>query len=173
MAHEGLSRAAPATGVLLRAYLAARYRVHLGHGEWLALVVGRPAPAELARTFPAASGSPLTLVTGWNPQSRPQPAASNLAADAALRAELDALHRPVLRTTSGDVDGHWEEPGWLVAGLDTATADRLARRYGQAGLLHWRPGDPVRLRMYRTPPSGAAADADARWVDWVLETPAR
>ena len=44
-----------------------------------------------------------------------------------------------------------------------ATADALARRHDQAGILHWPRGAPVRLRMYRErPPRNRTG-----WVDWV------
>ena len=167
MAENSIPGAAPATDILLQAYLAARYRVRLDDGHWLALAIGRPAPAELVRTLSLGSVSRLTLVTAWNPQSLVQPAAANAVADATLRAELDALGRPIRRARATGADGGWEEPGWLVEGLDAAGADALARRYGQAGLLHWDARDPVRLRMYRTRPLEGTGDVDARWVDWI------
>ncbi len=148
---------------LLEAYLAAVYRVDVG-GTWLALWVGQPAPAALDAARPVCPGNEAawTLVTAWNPQSRPQDPAANAAADAALRAELDARGLARLRAIGGSPDGCWEEQGWLVAGLDAAAADALARRHDQAGLLHWRAGEPVRLRMYRPRPAHAPP-----CVDWL------
>ena len=165
MAQNSIPRAAPATAApttaaLLAAYLAAHYRVRLGDGRWLALDIGRPAPAELERALPGAT---FTLVSACNPQSVVQAPVANEAADAALRSELDALGLATLRTVASDADGRWKEPGWLVAGLETAAADGLARRYDQAGILHWRQGEAVRLRIHRPRPAGTAR----RWVDWI------
>lgn len=151
------------TLALLEAYLAAVYRVDVG-GTWLALRVGQPAPAALDAALPTCSGNGAawTLVTAWNPQSRPQDAAANAAADAGLCAELDARGLARLRAIGGSPDGRWEEHGWLVAGLDAVGADALARRHDQAGILHWPTGEPVRLRMYRPPPPHATP-----CVDWL------
>lgn len=151
--------AAPDAAALLAAYLRARYRVALAPGRWLELHVGRPPPEPLARWQPRA---PLTLVTAWNPRSQPRTEAENARADAALRADLAAAGWPVLPAENSDREGRWREPGWLVAGPSAAQADALARRYGQAGVLHAAPGQPVRLRMYLPRPAGPAVDA----VDW-------
>lgn len=188
MAQNSIPRRVPATARLLTAYLGAHYRVYLDDRAWLALEIGQPAPATLAQSLPA---TPCTLVTAWNPQSVARSREANDAADAALHAELDGLGVPVLRALAGQAhdDGvvpafgragprrdaseprsgqDWSEPGWLVGGLDTAATDALARRYGQAGILHWRQGEPVRLRMYRPPPAGHDRHP---WVDWVPAPP--
>ncbi len=94
--------------------------------------------------------------------------AANAAADATLRWELEALGLVRRRSVASDADARWEEPGWLVAGLDAAAADALARRHGQAAILHWRQGEPVRLRMYRARPEG---HGEHRWVDWMDAPP--
>ncbi|GAB3516385.1 DUF3293 domain-containing protein [Pseudoxanthomonas daejeonensis] len=167
MAENSIPGAAPATDTLLHAYLAARYRVRLDDGHWLAVAIGRHIPAELVQALSPGSASRLTLITAWNPQSLVRSASANAAADAALRAELDALGRPTLRAAAADADGGWEERGWLVEGLDAATADVLARRYDQAGLLHWDAREPVRLRMYRARPMPGGTLGDIRWVDWM------
>ncbi|MBO9717102.1 MAG: DUF3293 domain-containing protein [Pseudoxanthomonas sp.] len=162
---------------LLAAYLGAHYRAWLDDGAWVVLEIGQPAPAELERALPA---SRFTLVTAWNPQSVLRTQEANDAADAALRAELDRLGVPRLRALAGSGEGSgqvsrghvrpepggvedWSEPGWLVGGLDDAAADALARRYHQAGILHWRQGEAVRLRIHRPRPAGTAH----RWVDWI------
>jgi hypothetical protein len=147
------------TAGLLKAYLDARYEVELAAGRVL-LHVGQPAPA-LERALPAPC---YALLTAWNPQSEPREDEANRAADADLQAELTALALTRLRAHGGDGVGHWHEPGWLVAGLEAAQADHLARRYGQAGILHWRHGEPVRLRMYGPRPPGDLPPH----VDWPL-----
>ncbi len=143
---------------LLDAYLAARYRID-PDGACLALRVGTPAPAALASVLPAAS---YTLVTAWNPRSLPREQADNHAADAALHTGLLAHGMQCLRTCACDGNGRWREPGWLVAGLHAPGADALARRLGQAAILHWQAGAPVRLRMYMPRPPGIVHPC----VDW-------
>lgn len=146
------------TGPLLQAYLDAHYGITLADGTRTVLHVGCHAAA-LERSMPASG---YTLLTAWNPQSRPVDDDANRAADAALQADLAALALPRLRTCASDAGGGWREEGWLVAGLDAGQADRLARRYRQAGILHWRHGEAVRLRMYLPRPPGAVP----AHVDW-------
>jgi hypothetical protein len=180
--HAAPAATAPDTMTLLAAYLGAHYRVWLDDGAWVVLEIGQPAPAELAQSLPARW---FTMVTAWNPQSVMRTQDANDAADAALRAELDRLGLPRLRALAGSGEGSgqvfpgqvsrghvrsepggledWSEPGWLVGGLDAAAADALAGRYDQTGILHWRQGEAVRLRIHRPRPAGTAH----RWVDWI------
>ena len=140
---------------LFDAYLRARYAVHAG-GRWRALRIGAAPPPSLLRTLPGLAR--FGVITACNPGSAPWDAQRNAAADRRLRAALDALAAAApLRTRACAPDGGWQEPGWLVPGLDTATLDRLARRFGQLGTLHWAAGGKVRLRMDAAPPPGAAA----------------
>ena len=145
------------TGPLLQAYMSARYEIELDGGR-LRLRIGEPAPA-LERAWPGAC---YALLTAFNPGSRRLPDAANRAADAALRTDLAAAGLRCLRSHSSDGKGRWVEPGWLVAGLDAEAADRLARRYGQAAILHWKAGEAVRLRMYLPRSPGI----EPPYVDW-------
>ncbi|HET6396868.1 MAG TPA: DUF3293 domain-containing protein [Pseudoxanthomonas sp.] len=158
MAENGIPEPAPATRALLSAYLQAAYVARLD-GTWLPLRIGQPAPAALERALP---GGWRTLVTAWNPRSVPRDEARNRRADLRLQADLDALQAPRLPACGGDASGHWREEGWLAAGLGPAQADALARRHGQAAILHWRAGEAVRLRMYLPRP----AEGDLGFVDW-------
>lgn len=160
MAKNSIPAVVPPTGPLLLTYLAAAYRVLLAEGL-VPLTIGQPAPTALAQALPARD---WTLVTAWNPQSVPCDDATNALADSAMVAELEALAARRLRASASDAQGQWHEDGWLVADLGADAADDLARRYGQAGILHWRQDQPVRLRMYRVPADG---DHAQRWVDWV------
>ena len=162
MAQDGTPQLDTAT--LLEAYLAAVYRTRVA-GAWLPLRIGEPAFALDDVAMAAAPGAiaTWTLVTAWNPQSRVQDERANAAADAALHAGLQACGLRAWRAVGGSADGQWEEHGWLVAGLDAASADALARRHDQAGVLHWQRAAAVRLRMYRERPPGNRA----AWVDWV------
>lgn len=156
------------SAALLAAYAAARYEVHAPGGV-LCLKPGVPAPPALARTLPA---SIWTLLTAWNPGSRPCPEADNRHADVSLQRQLDELGLRRLPAVNSDASGAWREPGWLVADLAPPAADGLARRYGQAGILHWPAGSPVRLRMYLPTPVLAAGRAAPGWADWAAP-PAR
>ena len=59
----------------------------------------------------------------------------------------------------------WRELGWLVAGLEPHMLDALAHEFGQAGVLHWEPGHPVRLKMYLRRPSDAPPVPHIDWVE--------
>ena len=60
--------------------------------------------------------------------------------------------------------GAWREPGWLLADLDAALGDALAREFGQAGVLAWRRGEPVRLRMLLGRPAQAEPADHTDWA---------
>ncbi len=152
------------SATLLAAYAAARYEVHAPGGV-LRLEPGVPAPPALARALPAST---WTLLTAWNPGSRPCPEVDNRHADARLQRQLDGLGLRRLPAVNSDASGAWREPGWLVADLGTPAADALARCYGQAGILHWPAASPVRLRMYLPGPATATGGAAPGWVDWVV-----
>jgi hypothetical protein len=143
---------------LAAAYRAARYLADTPMGAH-AVAVGEPAPA-LEAGIDAAS---FAFITAWNPASRPCGDGENRAADARLAIEVDArgIRRWPMRACARD--GGWAEPGWLLAGIDPATLDGLARRFGQAGVLFWRRGEPVRLRMLLPGPAGARCDS----TDWL------
>jgi len=161
MAHKHIPATVDAARELLEAYLAARYEVRGPDGTFL-LRPGQMAPARLAEVLP---GGCWTVITAWNPGSQVCTGAENRHADAALQSELDGLGLRRLPTLASDADGNWPEPGWLVANLPATGADALARRFGQAAVLHWRAGEPVGLRMYLTPPDGVADPGGP--VEWI------
>ena len=143
---------------LATAYAAAEYVVVLD-GDALALRVGQPA-IDLEAYAPA---SRYAFITAWNPASQPRSEGANEAADAPLVAQLDALRATRHAAWAQDPDGRWREPGWLVADLDVGAVLRLAQEFGQAGVLDWAAGEPVRLRML-TPPPGGNAVAHTDWT---------
>lgn len=150
---------------LATAYATARYAVRLD-GDILPLRVGLPA-GDLEAYWPAGR---YAFITAWNPASEPHSDGANHTADALLVGQLDALGAKRQAAWAEGPDGEWREPGWLLADLDDATTDRLAREFGQAGVLAWRRGEPVRLRMLIERPSGTnCAGPSAVFTDWVVD----
>jgi hypothetical protein len=149
---------------LASAYAAADYAVALD-GDTLPLRVGKPA-ADLEAYWPAER---YVFITAWNPASEPHSDSANVSADALLVAQLDAAGTARHAAWAEDRNGAWREPGWLLADIDDTTADLLAREFGQAAVLAWRRGEPVRLRMLLgTPCNACTVDADtAAFTDWV------
>jgi hypothetical protein len=143
---------------LASAYRAARYVAATPAGA-LAVAVGAPAPALEA----AIEADSFAFITAWNPASRPRDEDANRNADLALVAQLGMLESRRWPMRASAPDGDWGEPGWLLAGIDPESLDRLARAFGQAGTLFWRRGEPVRLRMALPKPPGARCDA----TDWL------
>ncbi len=150
---------------LARAYGVADYSVKLD-GDTLPLRVGEPA-TDLEAYWPAQR---YIFITAWNPASRPHSESTNRNADASLVAQIDAMGVPRQAACAQGGSGGWSEPGWLVADLELASAERLAREFGQAAILAWQRGEPVRLRMLmQRPRSGPdlSAQRAAEYTDWV------
>ena len=150
-----------AAGLAL-AYAKADYAVRLD-GDSLPLRVGEPAP-DLEAYWPAQR---YAFITAWNPASQPRPDEANAQADALLVALLDEAGAPRLPAWAAADDGAWREPGWLVADLDTGALDRLAVEFGQAGVLAWDRGAPVRLRMLLPRPAAPASPGPDAHTDWL------
>ena len=145
---------------LAAAYAAADYCVLLD-GETLPLRVGEPA----TRPGGLLAGRSATLfITAWNPASEPRSDTANETADALLVGRLDAAGAARHPAWAEDPHGDWREPGWLLADLDADHCLRLAQEFGQAGVLMWQRGQPVRLRMMLARPAHAAASACIDWV---------
>ncbi|WP_052101180.1 DUF3293 domain-containing protein [Novilysobacter arseniciresistens] len=147
---------------LADAYAAADYRVSLD-GDALRLRVGGPA-GDLEAYWPADR---YVFLTAWNPASEPHSEAANTSADALLVAQLDADGIARQPAWAAAPDGGWREPGWLLADVDDHQADRLAREFGQAAVLCWARGEPVRLRMLVERPDPFHPGGPlARYTDW-------
>jgi len=144
------------------AYASAVYSVALD-GDTVPLRVGQPA-ADLEAYWPARS---YAFLTAWNPASQPHSDEANRTADGLLVAELDAAGIARLAACAQSPDGQWREPGWLLADAQDPLVERLAQAFGQAGVLSWPCGTPVRLRMLTGCPQPAGlAEPVARHIDW-------
>ncbi|QSX78097.1 DUF3293 domain-containing protein [Agrilutibacter solisilvae] len=146
---------------LAAAYAGAEYAVVMD-GDALPLRVGRPA-SDLEAYLPARS---YALITAWNPASIPHSDAANESANAALVARLDAAGIARQPAQGYSSDGQWREPGWLLFDVGEMGLDLLAREFGQAGVLAWSHGQPVRLRMQLSRPERAD---ELSCVDWALD----
>jgi len=144
---------------LATAYALAEYAVVLD-GDALRLTVGERAH-DLEAYWPAQR---YGFITAWNPRSVPQSDTANETANAALVARLDALGVSRQLAHAFDKDGQWREAGWLVADVEPSLLDLLAREFGQAGVLAWAFGEPVRLRMLMPRPVSVEL-ADVEWVE--------
>lgn len=147
---------------LAHAYATAAYAVAMD-GDALALRVGEPA-GDLEAYWPAQR---YAFITAWNPASQPRPDEANAQADAMLVALLDEAGAPRLAAWAAAADGAWREPGWLVADLDPGALDRLAVEFGQAGVLAWERGAPVRLRMLLARPVPGPTPGSGAHTDWL------
>ncbi len=144
---------------LATTYAAADYVVAID-GDTLPLRVGQHA-SDLEAYWPA---SRYAFLTAWNPASEPRSDTANNAADALLVAQLDAAGASRHAAWAQDPVGDWREPGWLLADLDEAELIRLAQEFGQAGVLAWQAGEPVRLLMLMPRPPRAAPAVHTGWL---------
>jgi hypothetical protein len=145
---------------LADAYAQAEYAVVLD-GDALPIHVGEPA-RDMEAYWPA---SRYGFITAWNPASVPHSDTTNEAANAALVARFEALGAPRLPAYAFDKEGHWREEGWLVGDIGEALLDLIAREFGQAGVLAWTFGEPVRLRMQMARPGSAMPRGCIDWAD--------
>jgi hypothetical protein len=144
---------------LASAFVAAQYRVP-ALGAIGRLHVGSAATV-LEAVLPAQR---YAFITAWDSDSSPDPAIENDRADGELVAELERLRVTHLRACAQDAQGGHHEDGWLVCDLPLDALDGLARRFAQDGVLAWKAGEPVRLRLYHAAPDAAAARMP--FVDW-------
>lgn len=153
---------------LVAAYKDAQYAA-IVDGDALRLPIGRHA-VDLEAYWPARR---YGFITAWNPASIPQTEAANAAAHSELTARLDLLGIARLPAQAQDHEGMWAEVGWLVADMEPPELDRVGREFGQAAVLAWSAGEPVRLRMLVPRPLQARDDACVDWAPEPVERPSR
>lgn len=147
------------TAELAAAYACAHYFVTIGHREWL-FGVGQLA-SDIERQLGAAT---YTFITAWNPAPEAASVADNMEADLRLQARLKQSGHVHHSSLGSNAQGGAVEYGWLVLDMTTDASDALAREFGQAGLLFWHHGEPVRLRMLWPRPVGIADDPCTDWA---------
>lgn len=125
---------------MIGAYLATEYQIWSKRP--FVLRIGQQSD-ELAALYQEYAVSTAAVLTAWNPRSELRPNAENEIAQAELISEIDRL---ALRQWSGhgaDPTGEWPpEQSSLVLGLDLGTAQLLAYRFGQNGIV-WAGEDTV------------------------------
>jgi hypothetical protein len=90
-----------------------------------------PLPADWPEDF--------AIITAYDPDGLPTTAEQNLAADAALEADLWAAGYRLHRITGGSADGVHLEPGWGVP-IGLPGAVEFGRRYRQLAVFAVRAG---------------------------------
>lgn len=148
---------------LVALYRESRYDVELPQGGIATLRVGAPAPAAVQSWI--GEEAVAFYMTACNPSSMSLTKQENDARLDTLRAELRARNGRWLEGAGHMPGESWREPSLLVAGIDAAEADALARRHGQNGILVVTPGAPATLRLYRPDWRAIAGDgADLEWA---------
>lgn len=142
---------------LAEAYRLAAYFVDL-EGDAIEIAVGHRA-----NRLEAHLPGPATFayISACNPGSELRPEAENRRADGELRAEIERQGLLRWPMHSSSPDGEWWEAGWLVGDAPATLLDGWARRFRQSGILLWRRGEAVRLRMY-----GRAGSPHSQ-IDWI------
>jgi hypothetical protein len=147
---------------LIALYRESHYDVELPRGKVATLHVGESAPIALKHWI--GDDAVAFYLTACNPRSTSLPKEENDARLAALRAELKASGCRWLEG-AGYIPGEaWREECVLVAGIDTAGADDIARRYDQNSILVVPVNAAVTLRVYRA--DWRAVAGESVDVDW-------
>jgi hypothetical protein len=125
---------------LLDAYRKTQYRVM--KGEPFTLLVGTRSK-ELAELLARTGCASAAFITAWNPFSEPAALEANVAALAALKADLEGAGCMMLAGLGEDpektVSG---EPSFLAVGLSLEAAKALGAKYRQNAIV-WADADAV------------------------------
>jgi hypothetical protein len=89
--------------------------------------------------LPADWPADFAIITAYDPDGLSTTAEQNLAADAALEADLRAAGYRLHRITGGSADGVHLEPGWGVP-IGLPGAVEFGRRYRQLAVFAVRAG---------------------------------
>jgi len=88
-----------------------------------------------ARAAAGRFGSPLHVITAWNPIAEERPRAVNSAANLELSALLAEQTGEVISTVGSSPSGDWREPGFAVAGLGHRLIRGIGRDFGQLAIF--------------------------------------
>jgi hypothetical protein len=118
-----------ATAELWEAFAGAVVRISLPDGDHRI----EPRPPGNAGNHPF--GSPIHIITAYNPRGIEADVAANEARHAALAEALGS--REAFATVGSATDGSMAEPGLAVVGLELDEAVALGRRFGQVAIYRW------------------------------------
>ena len=90
-------------------------------------------------SLPADWPADFAIITAYDPEGRAASPADNVAADARLKAELQAAGCRLHRLTGGSADGVHLEPGWGVP-IGLPGAVEFGRRYRQVAVFYVQAG---------------------------------
>ena len=97
----------------------------------------------LAQLLAASDRQCAVFITACNPGSQPHSPATNRAANARLREELDRHTDQITEGTSSDPSGVWPpEPSLLALGVELDVAEALGRQFGQNAVV-WAGADAI------------------------------
>ncbi len=89
--------------------------------------------------IPAGKPDDFWVITAYNPNGTPADPGDNIAADACLHADIEALGITPFRVTGLSPDESHAEPGWGFPS-DEVTALEIGRRYQQEAVFHFTAG---------------------------------
>ena len=89
--------------------------------------------------FHASKPDDFWVITAYNPNGRPADPGENIAADARLHADIEALGITPFRVTGLSPDESHAEPGWGFPS-DEVTPLKIGRRYQQEAVFHFTAG---------------------------------
>ena len=148
---------------LLALYRRTHYAVTMPDGDAATLRIDALPPPAIADWIGADDCA--VYLTACNPRSQSLPDAENAARMTALRQRLRDAGARWLEGRAGIPGESWSETSLLVAGLDVAAADRLAREFGQDAALVVARGRRVALRLYRDDWRAHVEDSgDVEWA---------
>ncbi|HEX5122340.1 MAG TPA: DUF3293 domain-containing protein [Rhodanobacteraceae bacterium] len=148
---------------LIALYRESHYDVEMPRGGAATLRIGAAAPAAVKRWI--GTDAVAFYMTACNPRSTSLPKEENEQRLEALRAEMRRRGCRWLEG-AGHIPGEaWREECLLVAGLDAAAADDIARRHEQNSIVVVPAKAAVTLRIYRPDWHAIAGDgADLEWA---------
>ena len=105
---------------------------------------------ELAVMLDSVGTATMAVLTAFNPAGLLRDNKHNIAAQQALRVELETGGYLLMAGRNVDPTGKWpDEPSLLVVGISLEAAHELAMRYGQAAFL-WSDADSATPRLIET-----------------------
>ncbi|MFW5926505.1 MAG: DUF3293 domain-containing protein [Wenzhouxiangella sp.] len=128
---------------LVRAFLQTDYLVSTAAGS-LTVRIG----AEHPRLDRQIGYRPWAIVTAFNPGATESASGDNRRRHARLVERTERAGLASLPACNRDPSGSWpDEPGLLVYPCDSDSARKLAREFGQLGVVTGAPGEMARLEL--------------------------